>query len=238
MNDKAEPIIACFPNAAGDEVLVVAAQNGDEQAFETLFKRHQQKLLRVVQRYTRVREDAEDIVQQSFQKAFVHLRRFEGKSSFSTWLTRIAINEALMFLRSIGAVREISMDDAGDAEGSSANLEIRDSRQDPEDSYLQRERAQVLLSALQDLRPRMRRAIELRELAEFSTEQTALQMGLSVGAVKARIFHGRKKLRRRLGRYMGSSRAFEKSVSRHHGTVRPSRDLLTSVASAHGSCKG
>ena len=232
MNDKAEPTIACLSDRVAEQTLVVAAKNGDEQAFETLFKRHQQKLLRIVLRYARVREDAEDIVQQSFHKAFMHLSRFEGKSSFSTWLTRIAINEALMFLRSIRAVRELYIDDAGDAEGIAASLEIPDSRQDPEASYLQRERARVLLSALQDLRPRMRRALELRELAEFSTEQTAEQMGLSVGAVKARIFHGRRKLRERLRRHMTSPRAFEKGSSRHGAAARISRGLLTSVVSA------
>jgi len=232
VSDKAEPTIACLSDPAAERTLVVAAKNGDEQAFEALFERHQQKVLRIVLRYTRVREDAEDIVQQSFHKAFMHLCRFEGRSSFSTWLTRIAINEALMFLRSMGAVREVSMDDAGDAEGSATSLEIPDSRQDPEASYLQRERAGVLLSALKDLRPPMRRAFELRELAEFSTKQTAEQMGLSVGAVKARLFHGRKKLRERLQRYMASPRAFEKGSSRHGGAERISRRIRTSVVSA------
>ena len=231
MNCEAERTIACLRDPAAEQTLVVAAKNGDEQAFETLFKRHQQKVLRVVLRYTRVREDAEDIVQQSFQKAFMHLCRFEGKSSFSTWLTRIAINEALMFLRSIRAVREVYVDDAGDADGSATSFEITDSKQNPEASYLQRERARVLLSALKDLRPRMRRAFELRELAEFSTEQTAEQMGVSVGAVKAGLFHGRKKLRERLRNYMTSPRALEKASTRHGGAVRISR-LRTSVVSA------
>jgi len=232
MNAKAETTIACLSDPAAEQTLVVAAKNGDEQAFETLFKRHQQKVLRMVQGYTRVREDAEDIVQQSFHKAFMHLCRFEGKSFFSTWLTRIAINEALMFLRSIRAVRELYIDDGGDAEGIAASLEIPDSRPDPEASYLHRERARVLLSALKHLRPRMRRALELRELAEFSTEQTAEQMGLSVSAVKARIFHGRRELRERLRRYMTSPRAFEKGSSRHGGPERISRGLRTSVGSA------
>ena len=232
MNHNAEPTVACLTDPAAEQMLVVAAKNGDEQAFETLFKRHRQKILRVVLRYAHVREDAEDIVQQSFQKAFVYLHKFEGKSSFSTWLTRIAINESLMLLRHGRALREVSVDDHSEAEGNAASLEIPDSRQDPEASYLQRERARVLLSALKDLRPRMRRVLELRELAEFSMEQTAEQMGLSVGAVKARIFHGRRKLRERLRRYMTSPRAFEKGSSRHGSAARISRRLLTSVVSA------
>src|ERR1700747_2512608 len=140
MKHKAEPSIACVGDPAGERTLVVAAKNGDDQAFETLFKRYQRKTLAVVLRYTRVVQDAEDIVQQSFCKAFVHLCQFQGESSFSTWVTRIAINEALMFLRRIGPVREVSMDDIGDA-GSADSLGICDSKADPEAHYAQREKA-------------------------------------------------------------------------------------------------
>lgn len=204
MNHTAAPTIACSSDREPEQLLVLAAKNGDEQAFEALFKRYRQKVLRIVLRYTHVWEDAEDIVQQSFQKAFMHLGRFEGKSSFSTWVTRIAINEALMFLRSIGPARELSIDDV-EGTKSAAPFEIPDSSEDPEASYLQRERAQILSSAIGTLRPRMRQAVELRELAEFSTEQTAQRMGLSVGAVKARVFHGRRKLRERLRHYLKPS---------------------------------
>ena len=212
MNEKGKPTIACFRDAAADETLLAAAKNRDEQAFETLFKRHQQKVLRVVLRYTRVREDAEDIVQQSFQKAFVHLCRFEGKSSFSTWLTRIAINEALMFLRSIGAVRELRVGDCNNAEGSVGGVEIPDSSPDPETSYMRREGSELLSKALASLRPGMRTAITLRDLCELSTNETARRMGLSVGAVKARIFHGRRKLRERLRRYVKPNRSGRKAL--------------------------
>jgi len=232
VNHNAEPTIACLTDAAPEQMLVVAAKNGDQEAMETLFRRHRQKILRIVLRYAHVREDAEDIVQQSFQKAFVYLHKFEGKSSFSTWLTRIAINESLMLLRHGRALREVSVDDHSEDEGNAASLEISDSSPDPEASYLQRERAQILSETLGNLRPGTRKAIELRELAELSTEQTAEQMGLSVGAVKARIFHGRRKLRERLRRYMTSPRAFEKGSSRHGGAARISRGLLTSVVSA------
>src|SRR4029077_12936417 len=115
MKHKVEPMIACVSDPAGERTLLVAARNGDEQAFETLFKRYQRKTFAVVLRYTRVVEDAEDIVQQSFYKAFLHLCQFQGESSFSTWLTRIAINEALMFLRRIGAAHEVSIDDIREA---------------------------------------------------------------------------------------------------------------------------
>jgi RNA polymerase sigma-70 factor, ECF subfamily len=207
MNHNAEP------TTAPEQMLVVAARNGDEQAFETLFKRHQQKILRVVLRYAHVREDAEDIVQQSFQKAFVYLHKFQGKSSFSTWLTRIAINESLMLLRHDRALREVPIDDSHDQGGAESAMEIADASPDPETNYLRRERVQILSETLGNLRPGMREAIELRELAELSTEETARRMGVSVTAVKARLFHARKKLRERLSRYPKSNSTHGKDTT-------------------------
>jgi RNA polymerase sigma-70 factor (ECF subfamily) len=213
MNHNAQPTVACLTDPAAEQMLVVAARNGDEQAFETLFKRHRQKILRVVLRYVHVREDAEDIVQQSFQKAFVYLHKFEGKSAFSTWLTRIAINESLMLLRHGRALREVSVDDHSEAQGNAASLEMSDSSPDPESSYLRLERVQILSQTIGNLRPGMRKAIELRELAELSTEETARRMGVSVAAVKARLFHARKKLRERLSRYLKSNSTHGKDTT-------------------------
>ena len=199
MKHKAEPAIAC--DLASERTLVVAAKNGDEQAFETLFKHYQQKTFAVVLRYTRVVEDAEDVVQQSFYKAFVHLCQFQGESSFSTWLTRIAINEALMFLRRVRAVREVSIDGIGDA-GSADSLGIPDSKADPETRYSQREEVGILSKAVRKLRPRLRTTIVLKELRELSTSETARSMGLSVATVKARLFRGKRQLRQELRSYL------------------------------------
>jgi RNA polymerase sigma-70 factor (ECF subfamily) len=91
--------------------LIAAAKRGNARAFEALIARHQQRVLAIALRRTRVRQDAEDIVQQSFQKVFLHLHQFEGRSSFSTWLTRVAINEAQMLYRKSGNTREVSIDD-------------------------------------------------------------------------------------------------------------------------------
>lgn len=91
MSSGLEPTIASFSAPPTEEVLVAAANSGDERAFETLVKRHQKRILAIVVRYTRTQHDAEDICQQTFQKAFAYLHKFERKSSFSTWLTRIAI---------------------------------------------------------------------------------------------------------------------------------------------------
>jgi RNA polymerase sigma-70 factor (ECF subfamily) len=183
-----------------EAALVRAAKSGDGRAFEILIEPHQQRILGVVRRFTRIREDAEDIVQQSFQKAFVHLHRFEGKSRFSTWLTRIAINEALMFLRSGRGLREVSIDDLSGNEEAALGLEIPDSRADPEITFLQGERSRILTAAMNRLTPGIRKAIELRELGELSIEEAARVMGLSAAALKGRVFHGRRKLHQVLKR--------------------------------------
>jgi len=190
-------------NIAGQDeeaALVFAAKGGDGQAFEILVERYQQRILAVARRFTRIREDAEDIVQQSFQKAFVHLHKFEGKSSFSTWLTRIAINEALMLLRRGRGLREVSIDDLSGNEETAPGLEIPDLRPGPESAFLQSERSRILSAAMNKLKPGIRTAIELRELGELSTEEAARVMGLSVEAVKGRVFHGRRKLHQVLKR--------------------------------------
>jgi RNA polymerase sigma-70 factor (ECF subfamily) len=215
MKHKAEPTIACVSDLAGERTLVVAAKNGDERAFETLFKRYQRKTLAVVLRYTRVVEDAEDILQHSFYKAFVHLCQFQGESSFSTWLTRIAINEALMFLRHIRLTREVSIDRIGDAEESPVILEKPDSNPNPESRYSQREEVRILSRAVRNLRPGLRTTIVLRELRELSTSETARRMGLSVAAVKARIFRGKRELRQELASYLKPTRKPGTGITRH-----------------------
>jgi RNA polymerase sigma-70 factor (ECF subfamily) len=182
------------PAEEDDAALVAAAKSGRNHAFEILVGRYQARILSVVLRFTRNREDAEDIVQQSFQKAFVPLQQFEGISSFSTWLTRIAMNEALMWLRWKRASREVFIEELGTGDGAVPPLDFLDPAPSPEDGCLGRERERVLSRAMKKLTPAQGEAIELRELNELSTEETAGVIGLSAAAVKARVFHGRKKL--------------------------------------------
>ena len=187
----------------GDITLVAAAKNENRQAFEVLVERHARRVFSAARKMTRTREDAEDVVQQSLQKAFTHLRQFEGKSAFSTWLTRITINEALILLRKGRERREVLISDSTEVE--EAQFAIPDSGPNPEDSYSQRERQRILFAALNELPHGTRRAFQLRELDERSTEETARIMGISVNAVKARLFHGRRKLRERLRRFVEPS---------------------------------
>ncbi|HWO35875.1 MAG TPA: sigma-70 family RNA polymerase sigma factor [Candidatus Acidoferrum sp.] len=182
----------------GDMALVAAAKDGNRKAFEVLIKRHEHKIFLVARRMTRTREDAEDVVQQSLQKAFTHLRQFEGRSAFSTWLTRIAITEALMFMRRRRGMREVLIDDLNGNKETATVLEVPDSGPDPEASYSRREWVELLSLAMNELPAGIRLAIQLRELDERSSEETARIMGISVGALKGRMFHGRRKLRERL----------------------------------------
>ena len=181
-----------------DALLVSAAKARDTRAFELLVERHKRKIFLLAQRITRNREDAEDIVQQSLQKAFIHLRKFEGKSLFRTWLTRIAINQALMLLRRKRGFHEVPSEVSSTKNENALPLDFLDPAPNPEDSCLDREQQQILCAALNKLRPGIRRAIELRDLSELSTGDTALVMGLSVAAVKCRVYHGRRKLRETL----------------------------------------
>src|SRR6267378_3221088 len=206
--------------AAEDAALVAGAKTGDAHAFELLVERHEGKILSLAQRMTRNREDAEDVVQQSFQKAFIHLKKFEGESLFSTWLTRIAINEALMLLRRRRGTREVPIAESNTEDETALPLYIADVGPNPEDSCLQRERERIVSAAVNELTPRTRKAIELRELGELSTGETAQVMGLSVGAVKARVFHGRRKLRETLKPYVESTRKYGTRALRTEGSVR------------------
>jgi RNA polymerase sigma-70 factor, ECF subfamily len=220
--DKRAPAVPPVQLLAGEDelALVAAAKNGETQAFEILVARHQRRIFAVALRCTGVRQDAEDIMQQSFQKAFLHLHQFEGRSSFSTWLTQVAINEARMLQRKGGGRHEVSIDDINENAETATSLEIPDSSPNPEAGYSQREWGRMLSSAMNELSHRTRRAIQLRELDERSTEETARIMGISVGAVKARIFQGRKKLRKRLERFVGSAWTFGGDTSRAIGNTR------------------
>jgi RNA polymerase sigma-70 factor, ECF subfamily len=220
--DDDEAAFAPIGSLAGtdDMVLVADAKRGNSHAFEVLVDRHEQRIRRAAQGVTGNREDAEDAVQQSFRKAFVHLRDFEGRSSFSTWLTRVAINEGLMLRRKSRRLREVSIDDSDANDETASVLEISDSGPDPEASYSQREWGRVLSSAMNELPPGTRKAIQLRFVDELSTRETARIMGLSISAVKARVFHGRQKLRETLKRHVESAWMSEKDGSRTIGSTR------------------
>lgn len=206
--------------AREEYALLAAAKRGDSAAFEILCKQSANTVFRVARQMMRNNEDAEDVVQESFQQAFIHLKSFKGDSRFSTWLSRIAINAALMKLRKKHRKWDVSLDESAEIDESSSRLDVEDQGLNPEQLYAQKERERILSEAMKELTPGMRKAMELRELGEQSTEETARIMGISAGAVKARVFHGRRKLRERLKHYFGSAWTYGRDASRTIGTAR------------------
>ena len=177
-----------------DEALVAAAKGGDTQAFDELVLRHEPRVLSVAQRITNNREDAQDVAQESFHKAFCHLNTFQEKARFSTWMTRIAMNEAFMLLRRRRATPEVLPESLDDGDEFVSERFV-DQRPTPEQSCRLRERKQILTEAINRLGPKIRTAILLRDIEERSAEETARILGTSISAVKARVFQGRRKLR-------------------------------------------
>jgi RNA polymerase sigma-70 factor (ECF subfamily) len=208
--DNRDGVFTPFHNLTGaeDVVLVAAAKGGSSHAFEVLVERHARRILCVVHRVTPNREDAEDVIQQTFQKAFVYLKTFEGRSSFSTWLTRIAINEALMYMRKNCRTRALSIDELTVTEETSLALRVPDLGPSPELRCSQGERERLLFLAMDQLTPGIRTAIQLCELDERSLKESAQMMGVSISAVKSRVLRGRRKLRETLNRRIAPTRMF------------------------------
>src|ERR1700738_2141291 len=169
-----------------------AAANGDTSEFERLYQQSAPRVLKTLYRITRNREDAEDALQEAFLSAFLHAKDFDGRSSFATWFTRIAINSALMILRKKRTHPEHSIDDdGGDLGAAPKTWIVSDTAANPERLYAQVEREGILKAAVGDLRPTIRKAVEIGQLQDRSMRETAAALGLSVAAAKDRLFHGR-----------------------------------------------
>jgi RNA polymerase sigma factor (sigma-70 family) len=181
-----------------EEKLLSAAKRGQKAAFGELCERNAKKIFRLARRITRNREDAEDAVQDSFLNAFVHLNDFDGRSRFSTWLTRIAINSALAKLRKNRRVREVSIKEPDATAEFEPRYETRDTAPNPEESYSQLERKEVVSAAIGGLQPGARSVVEFHKLQELSARETAQILGVSTTAVKSRMFHARAALRKLL----------------------------------------
>jgi RNA polymerase sigma-70 factor (ECF subfamily) len=187
-----------------EPTLVAAAQAGDISAFETLVSRYERKIFRLAQNITQNREDAEDVMQEAFLKAYEHLSGFQGNSRFYTWLVRIAVNQALMKLRK-RRPNQVSIDEEVNTGEDLIPREIEDWGPSPEDRYKQTEMSDILSSTIADLDPPFRIVFQLRDIEELSTEETAEALGLSVPAVKSRLLRARLKLRQKLDRYFRRS---------------------------------
>ena len=180
--------------------LVQAAKGGDVGAFEELVRRYDRNVFRIAQHITQNREDAEDVVQDAFLKAYSNLHQFQGQSKFYTWLVRIAVNEALMKLRK-RRPNQVSLDEEVDTGEDTMPREVEDWGPSPEERYKQAELGTILNSTIAELEPPFRIVFQLRDIEELSTEEPAEALGLSIPAVKSRLLRARLKLRQKLNRY-------------------------------------
>ena len=199
MNAKIATVKSSSTGIQSEALLVAAAKRGDHEAFKLLVERHRQVVLFSTMPFTENLEDAEDAVQQCFQKAFVHLKQFQGRCSFSTWLVRIARNEALMLLRKRRRWQEIWIGES--SERSSLVTKVPDSGPNPEDICSKRERQHILLSIMSELKPPARTALRLCDLDERPIREAAHILGLSISAAKSRVRRGRKVLREKFRRF-------------------------------------
>lgn len=183
-----------------EATLVDRAQNGDTEAFTELVKRYEGKIFRLAKHITRSQEDAEDVLQESFLKAYEHLNDFQRQSKFYTWLVRIAVNESLMKLRKRKTGRTVSLDESIDTGEETMVREIAVWGENPEQQYSREEFRRILEEAIEGLSPIFRAVFVLRDIDELSTEETADALELSVPAVKSRLLRARLQLRDKLTR--------------------------------------
>jgi RNA polymerase sigma-70 factor (ECF subfamily) len=183
-----------------ESALVAQAREGDAGAYNQLVQRYQSKIFRLAQHITQNREDAEDVLQETFLKAFEHLDQFQGNSKFYTWVVRIAVNQALMKLRRRKNDKSVSLDETIDTGEDTVVREIAAWDEDPEERLSREELGEILDTAINSLEAPYRSVFVLRDIEELSTEETAEALGLSVPAVKSRLLRARLQLREKLTR--------------------------------------
>ena len=202
------PIQSKGVETVSDELaLVRAAKRGDMGAFEQLVKRYDRNIFRIAQHITQNREDAEDVVQDAFLKAYQNLGQFQGQSKFYTWLVRIAVNESLMKLRKRRTAKTVSLDEDVQTEDDAVPREVADWAPNPEQLYKQEELREILSRTIQELPSGFRTVFVLRDVEGLSTEETAEALELSVPAVKSRLLRARLQLRERLNKYFRKANA-------------------------------
>jgi RNA polymerase sigma-70 factor, ECF subfamily len=187
-----------------EATLIAAVQAGNMSCFETFVRRYERRIYGLARTIVRNESDAEEVTQEAFFKAFVHIEGFKGDSRFYTWLVRITVNEALMKLRKRRPER-VSLDDRIAKETGSVPREIEDWGPNPERRYSQNELAQILSHAISELPHRLRIVFQLRDVESLSTEETANLLAISISAVKCRLLRARLALRKKLNPFMRKS---------------------------------
>jgi RNA polymerase sigma-70 factor (ECF subfamily) len=181
--------------------LLAKAREGDPAAFSELVNQYSRKIYRLAKHITQNDSEAEDVLQETFLKAFEHLGDFQGQSKFYTWIVRIAVNESLMKLRKRKSDRTVPLDEPIDTGEDTVVREIAVWDENPEQQYSREEIGQILDEAIQSLKPAFRTVFVLRDIEEMSTEEAAEALGISVPAVKSRLLRARLQLREKLTRF-------------------------------------
>jgi RNA polymerase sigma-70 factor (ECF subfamily) len=198
MNQQVHGTEARADGDAREAELVIAAQGGSTNAFEELQKLHRFRLYRAILSITKNREDAEDALQDTFLRAFLALGKFEGRSKFGSWLTRIAINSALMNIRKRRLRPEVFIEQSSESDDDALSFDLRDSGLNPEQMYDQHERCLGVLRAMERLNPKFQAPIRIRTLEECSIQEVAHTLDVSLATAKTRIYRARRRLRRSL----------------------------------------
>jgi RNA polymerase sigma-70 factor, ECF subfamily len=193
-----------------DALLTMAARNGDHLAYVELCRRHREMVFRTVLRITRNMDDAEDILQDAWMRAFAHIGTFDGRSEFSTWVTRIAINSALTMIRRRRTKKEYSLDDPSDP-GNCRVKELSEPSRNPEERCLETERIRLVRQAIKRLPAKLRTAIEIRQSQDGSMSELAMLAGVSVPTMKSRLVRARLRLREPLSKVLKGRSASEVS---------------------------
>ena len=181
--------------------LVARAKAGDDGAFSELVEHYERRIFRLAKHITQSDEDAEDVLQESFLKAYEKLDTFQGNSKFYTWLVRIAVNEALMKLRKRKSDKSVSLDEQLDTGEDMVAREVAVWDDTPEQRYSQEELKGILDQAVEGLEPIYKVVFQLRDVDELSTEETAEALGISIPAVKSRLLRARLQLREKLTKF-------------------------------------
>ncbi len=200
MQFQSEPETKQNDRNDSDGALIRKALRGEPDALEMLFARNNRALYQTALRVLGNPEEAEDALQDGLLAAYRNLRRFEGRSQFSTWLTRIIINAALMRRRSQRARPAVSLDEPLREDELPLAERFADGRPDPEQLYAGKELENIVEAKLKDLSPLLRSAFELREVEGLTTEEAAKELGISQNTLKARLWRARQQLANRLGR--------------------------------------
>lgn len=180
--------------------LVARAKAGDAEAFSELVRHYDRRVYRMAKQITQNDEDTEDVLQETFLKAYTHLDDFQGNSKFYTWLVRIAVNEALMKLRKRRSDRTVPLDEPVDTGEDEIVREIAVWDENPEQQYSREELAEILDEAIASLKPSYRNVFVLRDIEELSIQETAEALNQSISAVKSSLLRARLQLREKLTR--------------------------------------